>query len=141
MKTTSHPPDLGPIEPYHLSDPMDCTSELCFPTIILYPLTSQSDLIAEFPLSSTVHEQLSIVLEEPPHWDTQREYRIDDVECYMEIEKQNGLGLIKIGKFTPLENAVKSRVIHDGIIRLFLLPQKKSHLWITQWKQHNTPHS
>src|SRR5208282_3848107 len=97
VKATSHPPDLGPIQPYHLSDPTNPQSDLCFPTILLYPLSSQTNLIAEFPLSSTLHDQLSIVLEESPAWDTKHEYKVDNVECYMEIQKEKGLGLIKIG--------------------------------------------
>jgi len=138
VKATSHPPDLGPIQPHHLSDPTNPQSDLCFPTILLYPLSSQTDLIAEFPLSSTLHDQLSIVLEESPAWDTKHEYIVDNVECYMEIQKEKGLGLIKIGKSTPLEKAVKSRTIHDGILRIFILPHNQSHSWITQWKHHNT---
>lgn len=139
VKTTSHPPDLGPIQQYHFSDPANPQSDLCFPTILLYPLSSQTDLIAEFPLSSTLNEQLSIVLEESPAWDVNHEYTVDKVDCFMEIEKETGLGLIKIRKSTPLEKAVKSRAIHDGIIRIFILPQNQSQLWITQWKNQNKP--
>jgi tetratricopeptide repeat protein 4 len=137
--TTSHPPDLGPIPTYHLSDPINPTSDLIFPTIFLYPLTAQTDLIAEFPLSSTLHGQLSVVLEDHPTWDTSREYSLTTVECLMEIDKDDGArGLIKIPKSTPLSKAVNNRVIHDGILRIFILPKSKVVEWITEWKIKNS---
>jgi hypothetical protein len=116
---------------------MDSNSDLRFPTILLYPLTSQSDLIAELPLSSTLHDQLSAVLEESPAWDVHHEYTLDNVECYMEIEKETGRGLIKIGKEATMEKAVKGRIILDGIIRILIIPKPKVKDWISQWKQHN----
>jgi Cns1/TTC4 Wheel domain len=137
VNATPRPPDLGPISPYHLSDSMDVNSDLCFPTILLYPLSSQTDLIAEFPLSSTLTQQLSIVLEDSPSWDVQREYTVDNVDCFMEIEKDTGHGLIKIGKSIMMEKVLKGRIILDGIIRIFVVPKMKAQEWITEWKKHN----
>lgn len=139
---TPRPPDLGPIPSYHLSDPIDPTSDLIFPAILLYPLTSQTDLIAEFLLSLTLGEQLESVLEQPPNWDVQGEYKTDNVECVMEIEKEGGgRGLIKVGKTLTLEKVLKGRVVHDGIVRIFVLPKSKLSAWISEWKKNNTQES
>jgi hypothetical protein len=139
VKKTSHPPDLGPISSYHLSDPLDGQSDLLFPTILLYPLSSQTDIIAEFPLSSTLNEQLSTVLEESPPWDTKCEYTVNNVECFMEIEKDaGGRGLIKIGNGLGLDKALKGRTVLDGIIRILVVPKDKVQEWILEWKKVNT---
>jgi hypothetical protein len=115
---------------------MDVQSDLCFPTIFLYPLSSQTDLIAEFPLSSTLNDQMSIVLEEPPAWDLQHEYTINNVDCFMEVKKDTGgHGLVKIGKSIIMEKALKGRLIHDGILRIFVLPKQKVQTWIAEWKK------
>jgi Cns1/TTC4 Wheel domain len=132
------PPDLGPIESFHLSDPLNAQSDLCFPAILLYPLSSQTDLIAEFFLSTTVTDQLTAILEQPPPWDVKGEYNVDNVECFMEIEKEEGMGLIKIGKEIPMINVVKGRIILDGIIRILIIPKDKVQQWISEWKRNNT---
>jgi hypothetical protein len=56
----------------------------------------------------------------------------------MEIEKETGRGLIKIGKEASLEKAIKGRIILDGIIRILIIPKPKVKEWLSQWKQHNT---
>jgi hypothetical protein len=89
-------------------------------------------------LSSSLVEQLSVVLENAPEWDTQREYTVDNVDCFMEIEKDMGRGLIKISPKINMEKALKGRIIHDGIIRIFVLPKAKCQDWIAEWKTHNT---
>jgi len=105
----------------------------------LYPLPAQTDLIAAFPLSSTLHDQLAVVLESPPAWDVLGEYTLDNVECFMEIERTTGLrGLIKVGKEMNFERVLKGRVVLDGIVRIFVLPKDKSEQWITDWKRSNT---
>jgi hypothetical protein len=132
---TSRPPDLGPIDPFHLSDPLNPNSDLCFPTILLYPLSSQSDIIAEFSLSTTLNDQLALVLEQCPPWDTKGEYTLDNIECFMEFEKQDGMGLIKIGKATTMLKAIKGRTIQDGILRILIIPKNKVNEWISEWKK------
>ena len=135
--STSKPPNLGEIASYHLADPLNPHSDLIFPAILLYPLTSQTDLIAEFSLSTTLLDHLSVVLEENPPWDTQQEYTVDKVECFMEFPKESGMGLIKIGKSMMMEKVLQGKAIHDGIIRIFVLPKQKSQSWISQWKAQN----
>lgn len=56
----------------------------------------------------------------------------------MEIEKERGRGLIKIGKGMGLEKVLKGRVILDGIIRIFVLPKTKSREWVAEWSRNNT---
>jgi Cns1/TTC4 Wheel domain len=109
-----------------------------FPAILLYPLASQTDLIAQVPLSSNLYEQLSPVLEQHPTWDSLREYSLDTIECLMEIEQETGRGLIKLGKTICIEQAVKGRVVYDGILRFFILPKTGLSAWIAEWKRKNT---
>lgn len=71
-------------------------------------------------------------------WDTQHEYTVDGVDCFMEIEKNTGRGLVKIGPKVIMEKALKGRIVHDGILRVFVLPKAKSQSWIAEWKTHNT---
>jgi hypothetical protein len=94
-------------------------------------------MIAEFPLSSNLNEQLSMVLEESPQWDRRKEYTADNVECFMEVEKATGRGLIKVGKAAPLEKALKGRTIFDGIVRIFVIPKAKVTDWVNEWKLMN----
>jgi hypothetical protein len=113
-------------------------SDLVFPTVLLYPIPAQSDLIAGLPLSSTLAEQLAVVLDPSPVWDAAGEYTVDNVECYMEIEKEKGRGLVKVGKEVTFQSALRGRVVLDGIVRLFVLPRGKSQHWIAEWKRNNT---
>jgi len=86
-------------------------------------------------------EQLAVVLEEQPTWDVEREYNLDTVECLMEIEREGGRGLIKVGKTISLEKALKGIIVHDGIVRIFVVPKSKTAGWIADWKRNNTQES
>jgi Cns1/TTC4 Wheel domain len=117
---------------------LDPESDLIFPAIFLYPLSSQSDIIPDYPLTSTLEENLSIVLEEPAPWDIKREYTVASTECFMEYPKDDGLmGLVKIGKSTTMGKVLKGKVLYDGIIRIFVLPKQSSQEWISEWKAQN----
>jgi hypothetical protein len=90
-------------------------------------------------MSSTLHEQLSVVLAEHATWDVLKDYSLDSVECLMEIDKDNRTrGLIKLGKSIPMGKVVKDRTIHDGILRIFILPKTRVSHWIVEWKSKNT---
>ena len=55
----------------------------------------------------------------------------------MEIDKESGRGLIKVGKAVNMEKVLKGRIIHDGIIRIFIVPKPKASQWIVEWKKIN----
>jgi hypothetical protein len=86
-------------------------------------------------------EQLEAVLEQPPDWDAQREHTVNNVECLMEIQRADGRGLVKVGKTLTLEKILKGRIVHDGIVRVFVVPKSKLAGWITEWKKKNTQES
>lgn len=79
-----------------------------------------------------------MVLEDSPQWDTGREYTVDNVETYMEIEKESDRGLIKIGKAMTMAKWLKGRIVHDGVVRIFVVPKSKASQWIAEWKKTNT---
>ena len=129
---------MGPIQTYHLSDPLDSTSDLIFPCLILYPLEYQSDVIAEFPLSTSVNDQLSVVLEQPPVWDTRGEYKLHNVQVWLEHEvgaRDRGRGLAKIDKENALGEQLKGKNLDEGILALSIVPVGKANVWIQAWRK------
>ncbi|KAI6646543.1 tetratricopeptide repeat domain 4-containing protein [Oopsacas minuta] len=69
---------------------IDSDGSLCWPVMLLYPETQQSDLISEFNEKSTLGDQLEVVLSEAPAWDTEGKYTMERVRVavYMEAEKK-----------------------------------------------------
>lgn len=126
------PPDTGDAKIY-LSDPRDSSSSLVFPTMFLYPLTYQSDFLAQFAEVYTVQSQLDIVLEQAPPWDDKKQYTPKSVDCFMET---TGGGLIKLGKKATLGTALGSGKVEvvDGIVRIHVVPKTAAAAWIDAFK-------
>ncbi|KAL7268001.1 HSP70/90 co-chaperone [Rhizina undulata] len=132
-RTTPQPPELEDAK-MQLEDPLDPSSTLSFPTVFLYPLTLQSDFIKAFSEHSSLQEQLSIVLAEPPSWDTAREYTPASVEAYMETKTG---GLIKVGKKVALREVLgggKVEVV-DEVLKIMIVPKARSGHFIEEWKK------
>jgi len=55
----------------------------------------------------------------------------------MEFEKEGGRGLIKVGKAITLDKVLRGKVVHDGIVRIFVLPKSRLTGWIAEWKRKN----
>lgn len=114
-----------------LEDPKDPASELSFPVLFLYPLHAQTDFIKAVREGESVVQHLEYIL--PLPWDEKGEYRLDDVECYMET---SGGGLIKAGKKLTLVKLLGSgkMEILDGLVRIYVVPKARASEWIEQFK-------
>ena len=128
---TDQPPDLEDAA-IKLADAMDPSSTLTFPVILLYPTHSQSDFIKAFSEKEKLEQHLDYIF--PLPWDEQHEYRIDNVEAYMETSAG---GLIKVGKKMSLGKVLGSgkTEIVDGLVRISVLPKDRAADWIEEFKK------
>lgn len=117
-----------------LEDPLNPASILYYPLLFMYPISAQSDFVKAAAETSTVKENLELVLEETPHWDISHEYQPNNVVVY--VETRAG-GLAKAGPKAPFHKLVKEGNIEllDGIIRLLVVPKSKSTLFVDEWKR------
>jgi tetratricopeptide (TPR) repeat protein len=117
-----------------LDDPFNPASILSYPLLFMYPIHAQSDFVKAARETSTVKEQLEMVLEEPPHWDVGHEYTPSSVVVYVETKVG---GLAKAGPKAPFHKLVKEGNIEllDGLIRLLVVPKNKSTLFVEEWKR------
>ncbi|KAF2853884.1 TPR repeat protein-like protein [Plenodomus tracheiphilus IPT5] len=130
-RTTEQPPDLEDAET-KLLDPMDPSSLLTFPVILLYPTDSQSDFIKAFSEREKLDQHLDYIF--PLPWDEKHEYTVDNVEAYMETTVG---GLIKVGKKMSLGKVLgsgKTEVV-DGLVRISVVPKDKAAAWIEEFKK------
>ena len=116
-----------------LEDPFDSKSLLYFPTIILYPLESQSDLITAFPESASIKDQIDDIFQQSPDWDTNNVYSGNSISVFMETKVG---GLLQVGKNLPLGEIIRDDriVIQDNIVRLLAVPKTEVSQWVKQWK-------
>ncbi|KAF2198387.1 TPR repeat protein-like protein [Delitschia confertaspora ATCC 74209] len=116
----------------HLSEPLDPSSNLDFPVMLLYPLQAQSDFIKAYGEKETLGEHLSYIF--PVPWDQEGEYTLDSVEGYMETIAG---GLIKVGKKLTLGKILgsgKCEVV-DGLVKINVVPRSKAEGWIEEFKR------
>jgi len=117
---------------FRLEDAGDKDSVLRFPVLLLYPMDAQSDLIK----AVGEHDTLLLHLEEvlPLPWDEMGEYRVGDVECYMETATG---GLVKVGKKVELGKVLGGGKVEvrDGLVRVNVLPKAKVTGWIEEVKK------
>ncbi|KAI0843216.1 TPR-like protein [Hypoxylon sp. FL0890] len=130
-RTTAQPPEMEDAKLQLVPDPDDPHSSLSFPTVLLYPVHLQSDFIKAFNETDTLADHLSYVF--PLPWDKAGEYKLNDVECYMETLSG---GLIKVGKKIPLLKILSSGNIEvvDEVVRFFVLPKAKAAEWVQEFK-------
>lgn len=132
VRTTSdESPDLEDAK-IALQNPLDPSSLLSYPCLILYPAHSQSDFIKAFNEHQTLPEHLEYIF--PLPWDEEEEYTMDNVEAYMETAAG---GLIKVGKKMALHKVLGSGkvVVSDGLVRMSVVPKGKSAKWIEEFKK------
>lgn len=131
-RTTDAPPQLEDAA-VQLENPLDASTTLSFPVILLYPLHEQTDFIKTFREDESVGQHLEYIL--PLPWDEQREYKSpDDVECY--IETKTG-GLVKAGKkmvLLRILNTGKVEIV-DDLLRINVVPKNKAQMWIDNFKK------
>ncbi|KAH7390659.1 TPR repeat protein-like protein [Pyrenochaeta sp. MPI-SDFR-AT-0127] len=130
-RASDQAPDLEDAE-IKLENPLDPSSTVTYPVILLYPTHSQSDFIKAFSEKEKLDQHLDYIF--PLPWDEQHEYTVDNVEAYMETAAG---GLIKVGKKMSLGKVLgsgKPEVV-DGLVRISVLPKDKSAEWIEEFKK------
>jgi hypothetical protein len=133
VSRTSAAPDLEDATA-RLADPLDATSALSVPVLVLYPLASQSDLVKAWDEKSAVSEHLAYLL--PTPWDGddgERVYTLENIECFVPTAQG---GLAKLGKKVALRKLMESGKVElvDGLMSVFVLPKAKSKEWIEEYK-------
>jgi len=117
---------------FKLADPVDPDSELSFPVLLLYPVDAQSDLIKAVGERDSLVQHLEEVL--PLPWDEKGEYRVRDVECYIETSTD---GLVKVGKKLGLGKVLGAGKVEvrDGLVKVNVLPKERVVGWIEEFKR------
>ncbi|KAF2273968.1 TPR repeat protein-like protein [Westerdykella ornata] len=130
-RSTDEAPDLEDAA-VKLANPLDPSSELSFPVLLLYPAHSQSDFVKAFSEKERLDQHLEYIF--PLPWDAEQEYTVEGVEAYMETAAG---GLIKAGKKMALGKVLGSGKVEvvDGLVRISVLPKAKSSTWIEDFKQ------
>jgi hypothetical protein len=131
LKWSKKPPDLEDAGIHLSPDTMSPKSMPVFPVVLLYPMHSQSDFIKAFAEKDKIVDHLSYIL--PLPWDTAKEYKLDDVECYMDTPTG---GLIKVGKKLSLLNVLANgkTIVMDGLVSIHVVPSKLAGRWIEDVK-------
>lgn len=127
LRGSAKAPDLEDAEIHLSPDPMDPKSMIVFPVIFLYPMHAQSDLVKQFAEKDTVIDHLSYIF--PLPWDSNHEYRIDSVGCYMNTTSG---GMIRTGAKLSLLQALTTgkTQIEDGLVRIHVVPTSMASQWI-----------
>jgi hypothetical protein len=130
-RKTDVQPDLEDAE-LKLENPLDPSSTLTFPVILLYPTHSQSDFIKAFSEREKLGEHLDYIF--PLPWDEKHEYTPEGVEAYMETSAG---GLIKVGKKMTLGKVLGSGKpeIVDGLATISVVPKDRAADWIEEFKK------
>ncbi|KAI2635454.1 TPR-like protein [Xylaria nigripes] len=130
-RTTAQPPEMEDAAVKLVPDPDDPASNLCFPTVLLYPAHLQSDFVKAFNETDSLADHLGYVF--PLPWDHEGAYTLAGVECY--IETVAG-GLIKLGKKVPLLKVLAGGKVEvvDEVVRIFVLPKAKAASWVEEFK-------
>jgi tetratricopeptide (TPR) repeat protein len=131
-RKTAQPPEMEDAKVELTPDPVDPSSTLSFPTVLLYPLALESDFIKAFNEMQTLGDHLAYIL--PLPWDKKGEYTPTGVECYMETLTG---GLIKVGrKVTLLKVLSEGNVeVVDDVVRMFVVPKGSAEVWVKEFKQ------
>lgn len=130
-RKTDTPPDLEDAE-IKLENPLDPSSTLTFPVILLYPTHAQSDFVKAFSEREKLGEHLDYIF--PLPWDDKNEYTNEGVEAYMETAAG---GLIKVGKKMSLGKVLgsgKPEVV-DGLATISVVPKDRAAGWIEEFKK------
>lgn len=131
IKLRSTAPDMEDAVIY-LTDPVDISSTLIFPILLLYPLDGQTDFIKSCSEQSTMIEHLEYVL--PPPWDEKGEYKVENVDCLIETTRG---GIVKVGKRLSLKRILGDDSVElvDNMAKLQIVPKARVKDWIMTWKR------
>ncbi|KKY26324.1 putative tpr repeat protein [Diplodia seriata] len=130
-RSTGADPDTGDAK-IALAEPLDPSSVLSFPLILLYPLHAQSDFIQACAEIDSLGQHLEYIL--PVPWDEGSEYTQAGTECYLETSSG---GLIKAGKKVPLGKLLAGGTVEilDGLVKVNVVPKARAQEWIAEFKK------
>lgn len=134
-RKTDQPPDMEDAKIRLVPDPLSPESTIEFPVVFLYPMEAESDFIKSFSEMNTISDHLEYIF--PLPWDTNKEYTLGNVECFMQTTTG---GLIKAGKSLPLLQILtggKVEVI-DQLVSIFVVPISKTGKFIAEMKARKT---
>ncbi|KAF2237365.1 TPR repeat protein-like protein [Viridothelium virens] len=134
-RATGKAPDLEDAK-VKLERPLDASSTIFIPTMLLYPLHLQTDFIKDLSEHVSLQEQLSYVL--PLPWDEKHEYTVESIDCYMETTTG---GLIKVGKKLPMTKTLTTGKVEviDGMLKVYVIPRSRAQEWIDDFKKKRRP--
>ncbi|CAI6334596.1 unnamed protein product [Periconia digitata] len=129
-RATEQAPDLEDAS-IKLENPLDPSSTLTFPVILLYPQHSQSDFVKAFSEFDTIAQHLEYIF--PLPWDSAKEYHLEGVEVYMETMAG---GLMKVGKKMKLFKILGSGKcdVADGLVRMNVVPKAHAEQFVATRK-------
>ena len=132
VKKTAQPPEMEDAKIALVPDPVDPTSSLTFPTVLLYPLHLESDFIKAFGEMDTMGDHLQYML--PTPWDQRGEYKPADVDCYVETVTGS---LVKVGRKVTLLKVLSAGNVEvvDEVVKIFVVPRAKAAGWIDEFKR------
>lgn len=132
VRRTAQPPEMEDAKIALVPDPVDPTSSLTFPTVLLYPLQLESDFIKAFGEMDSIGDHLAFML--PTPWDQTGEYTTAGVECYMETVTG---GLVKVGRKVSLLKVLGAGNVEivDEVVNIFVVPKAKAAAWIDEFKR------
>lgn len=103
----------------------DEKDKLVWPVMILYPETQQTDFIQNFHEDTLLIEQLIELFEEPPEWDVEHRYTINNINVY--FEGKNKCSVHKVDIQLTLDQILRDkRFIVRGGTPAFLIFIKSS---------------
>ncbi|OLL22755.1 Hsp70/Hsp90 co-chaperone cns1 [Neolecta irregularis DAH-3] len=109
---TGEQPDIQGIT---LESPLDASSLLFIPILILYPLVSQTDFFPSVAEDLQIKDLLEQIV--PLPWDTKSEYKSPVVYVQGRGNKK-----VPVGKDIVLQEIFGRTVFVDGILRLYIVP-------------------
>ncbi|KAK3114955.1 HSP70/90 co-chaperone [Teratosphaeriaceae sp. CCFEE 6253] len=132
-RSTKTTPDLEDAA-IRLASPLDASSALTLPLVLLYPLHAQSDFVKACAETDTLAQHLTYIF--PLPWDAGHEYTVQSVECYMETTQG---GLIKAGKNLSVVTLLGSGKVEvvDGLVRVNVVPKARGKEWIADFKRRS----
>ncbi|XP_012289058.1 tetratricopeptide repeat protein 4 [Orussus abietinus] len=96
-------------------------NKLIWPVLIKYPESLQTDFIQNFHEDETLTNHLEMLFEEPPEWDTKRQYISSNVNVYYEGKDKSSIYKVDTLKTLGSILSHKSFVIRGGTPTFLIL--------------------
>lgn len=116
-----------------LDDPLDATSHLSLPALILYPLKMESDIMQSVSETDSISSLLECLFSQPPAW-ADSDHRLGNLEVYAQTKLG---GLAKAPLKTTLAKLFGTKkpdiIMIDDLARLYVVPKNRSSEWLATW--------